>query len=122
MSRPFNGTNQSQANQPVIGRYVKTYWCKDHTGGPENHITRTFDVVDRAAPTIHLLQATYDTSTGMINTGSISKLSAGTGSVETIVQAARDSIVLNKRGIFHDPGATCVDETDGNLNHAVVVS
>jgi len=114
MSRPFLGTNQTQANPaiPVIGRYVRTYWCKDHTGGPEHHITRTFDVVDDDAPIIYLLAADRDTTTGNYTPSSLGKESAN---YTTEVQAVRD-------GIFRDPGATCYDHTDGDLNHAVVVS
>jgi hypothetical protein len=89
--RAFDGT--------TLGTYVRTYTCLD----AHNHsvtATRTLEVVDTMSPVVNALPCP--------------QAPASEGAPHCQVEASKDTV-------FTDPGATCDDQRDGNLNDNIVL-
>jgi hypothetical protein len=84
-------------NAKQLGDYVRTYTASDKSGNKATK-TRTYTVIDAAAPVIHKVAGTSNCAQG-VNT----------------YCASRDEE-------YTDTGATCHDFVDGELSHAVEVS
>merc|ERR1719506_1955185 len=86
----YTGASSTLPGAP-LGTYIRTYTVQDHVGN-QNHIIRTFDIIDDESPIITIM-----------------------GDASETYEASRDEE-------YTDKGATCADYVDGELSHAVEVS